>query len=78
MSINVERHVFNFVGKKKNKVMVVYFVGGVTYMEIAALRLLSSLEGHDYNIVVATTKLINGNTLLSSLIEQIENKLQPL
>ncbi|XP_076806597.1 vacuolar protein sorting-associated protein 33A-like [Clavelina lepadiformis] len=49
-------------------VTLVFFVGGVTYAEISALRYLSSLkDGHEY--VVATTSIINGNKLLKPLIE---------
>ena len=49
-------------------VTLVFFVGGVTYAELAALRFLSSLnDGHEY--VAATTNVVNGNSLIGSLIE---------
>jgi len=54
-----------------NKVVLVFFVGGVTYAEIAAIRLLNQMnENVDY--VIATTKTINGDTLLSSLLSAVE------
>ena len=59
----------------KKKVMVVFFVGGVTFMEISALRLLSLRDDCPFEIIVATTKLINGNTLMKTLLHDVENKL---
>lgn len=47
---------------------LVFFVGGVTYAEISALRYLSQIkDGHEY--IVASTAIVNGNTLLQPLIE---------
>ncbi|KAH7959197.1 hypothetical protein HPB49_009166 [Dermacentor silvarum] len=48
------------------KIVMVYFLGGVTFAEIAALRLLAKLKG--YHILVATTATINGNSLLENVI----------
>ena len=47
---------------------MIFFVGGVTYAEISALRFLSRQnDGNEY--VVAATAIVNGNTLLKPLIE---------
>jgi len=55
-----------------NKVTLVFFIGGVTFTEIAAIRWLSQQdENKDY--IVATTKLVNGDTLLSTFMENIES-----
>ena len=48
-------------------VLIVYFVGGVTFMEIAALRLLSKRESFPYSILICTTKVVSGKSLLQSL-----------
>ncbi|KAL3763609.1 hypothetical protein ACHAW5_003907 [Stephanodiscus triporus] len=48
-------------------VLLVYFVGGVTFMELAALRFLSRRSSFPYNIVCCTTEIVNGETLLKSL-----------
>mmetsp|Transcript_23349 Transcript_23349/g.47505 ORF Transcript_23349/g.47505 Transcript_23349/m.47505 type:complete len:165 (-) Transcript_23349:729-1223(-) len=48
-------------------VMLVYFVGGVTHMEIAGLRFLSKSASFPYHIVCCTTEIVNGSTLLRSL-----------
>lgn len=55
--------------------MLAYFVGGVSFMEIAAMRQLSRQPDFPYRIVVCTTKLVNGNTLVQSLQEEIRNGL---
>ncbi len=54
---------------KQHKTVLVMFIGGVTFAEIAALRWMSSRPGSNCNIVIATTKLINGNSFLSSFID---------
>lgn len=54
-------------------VVLVFFIGGCTFAEISALRFLSQQENSNVEFVVATTKLINGNTFLQSIID-IDNK----
>ena len=54
------------------KVMICYYVGGVTFMEIAALRFLSAKPDFPFRIIVCTTKLVNGNTLLKTLLHTWE------
>ncbi|XP_060105435.1 vacuolar protein sorting-associated protein 33A [Heteronotia binoei] len=56
----------------ENKVTVVFFLGGVTYAEIAALRFLSQMEDGGTEYVIATTKLINGTSWIKSLMEKLE------
>ncbi|KAK1627348.1 hypothetical protein QYE76_001663 [Lolium multiflorum] len=48
--------------------VLVVFIGGVTSAEIAALRFLSAKEGMGYDFLVATTKVITGNTLLRPIM----------
>lgn len=50
----------------KNNILLVYFIGGITYAEISALRYLSKMN-KDKHIIIATTKIINGNNMLKSL-----------
>lgn len=57
---------------RKKKVLV-YFIGGVTFAEVAALRFLNTLFP-DKRFVVATTSIINGNSALEQLrIAQTNN-----
>ena len=48
-------------------VLLVYYVGGITYMEVAALRFLSKRPSFPYTIICCTTEIVNGETLLRSL-----------
>jgi len=53
--------------EEKRRTLIIVFVGGVTYMEIASLRFLSKRPTFPYHIICVTTKIINGNALLKSL-----------
>lgn len=54
-------------GDGGKKIMLVFVVGGLSFMEIAAFRHLSKDPVFPYQIVLATTKLCSGNSLLKSL-----------
>ncbi|XP_003420384.1 vacuolar protein sorting-associated protein 33A isoform X1 [Loxodonta africana] len=54
----------------ENRVTLIFFLGGVTYAEIAALRFLSQLEDGGTEYVIATTKLMNGTSWVESLMEK--------
>ena len=62
-------------GARKKPLTLVVFLGGVSMSEISALRFLSEREDHARDYVVATTKLVNGQTFVESLVEQVANKL---
>ena len=47
--------------------VLVFFLGGVTFAEIAALRFLGKVRG--IRFIVATTGVINGDTLIESIAE---------
>ncbi|CAI8047865.1 Vacuolar protein sorting-associated protein 33B [Geodia barretti] len=51
---------------RAHRVVLVYFLGGCTFSEINALRFLGEKTGIHY--IVATTNLLNANTLLDSFI----------
>lgn len=55
------------------KLVMVFFIGGCTFAEISALRFLSQQEDMNVEFVVCTTKIINGNTFLTSLMENLES-----
>lgn len=61
--------------QNKKPIVLVYFIGGVTFSEISAIRFLGSKENIQRDFVVATTRLINGDSLLNSLVEDVENRL---
>lgn len=54
----------------RKPVTLIFYLGGITYAEIAAIRFLSQRdENRDY--LIATTKIINGNNFIDSLTEPI-------
>ena len=55
------------VDYENKPVLLVYFVGGLTYAEIASMRFLSRRKSFPYKIVCCTTKIVNGSSLLQSL-----------
>ncbi|XP_051017460.1 vacuolar protein sorting-associated protein 33A [Acomys russatus] len=54
----------------ENRVTLIFFLGGVTFAEIAALRFLSQLEDGGTEYVIATTKLLNGSSWIEALMEK--------
>ena len=50
----------------KIRTTVIFFVGGVTYAEIAALRLMSRQQ-RTRRFLIATTSIMNGNKMLKDL-----------
>eukprot|EP00658_Telonema_sp_P-2_P040793 TRINITY_DN29176_c0_g2_i1.p1 TRINITY_DN29176_c0_g2~~TRINITY_DN29176_c0_g2_i1.p1 ORF type:complete len:460 (-),score=139.15 TRINITY_DN29176_c0_g2_i1:244-1623(-) len=54
-------------GGNRRPVSLVFFIGGCTFAEITALRFLGELIGQEF--IIGTTKLINGDTLMESVIE---------
>jgi len=56
---------------KKPPVTLVFVIGGITYGELSALRILSRVEGGNRNdYIVATTKVVTGSSLIRSLIDK--------
>uniref|UniRef100_A0A8C7D3A7 VPS33A core subunit of CORVET and HOPS complexes n=1 Tax=Oncorhynchus kisutch TaxID=8019 RepID=A0A8C7D3A7_ONCKI len=56
----------------ENRTTLVFFLGGVTYAEVAALRFLSQMEDGGTEYIIATTKLINGTSWIKSLMDRPE------
>lgn len=45
------------------------FIGGITFAEMAALRYISQQPTVDAEFVIATTKIINGSSLMVSCMD---------
>ncbi|KAJ1701858.1 hypothetical protein LUZ63_001637 [Rhynchospora breviuscula] len=60
---------FDRVPDGRRSLVLVVFVGGVTFAEIAALRFLSSQEGMGYDFIIGTTRVINGNSILEAIVQ---------
>ncbi|XP_017029055.1 vacuolar protein sorting-associated protein 33A [Drosophila kikkawai] len=50
------------------RVVLVCFVGGCTFAEVAALRFLAAQEDNNVEFLIATTKIINKHSFLDSLM----------
>uniref|UniRef100_A0AAQ4P714 Vacuolar protein sorting-associated protein 33A n=1 Tax=Gasterosteus aculeatus aculeatus TaxID=481459 RepID=A0AAQ4P714_GASAC len=59
----------------ENRTTLVFFLGGVSYAEIAALRFLSQMEDSGMEYIIATTKLLNGTTWIKSLMDRPESQI---
>lgn len=55
------------IRRGKKPTLIVVYLGGITFMEIAALRFLSKRESFPYHIIMVTTRVMNGTSLLKSL-----------
>ena len=53
--------------KEVKPIMLVFIVGGLSFLEVAAFRFLSKDASFPYSIVMATTKMINGKSFLHSM-----------
>lgn len=53
-----------------SKVTLIYFIGGCTHAEISALRFLARQDNSPTDYLIATTKIINGKTLIESIMEE--------
>ena len=56
---------------KKKPVVLVMFIGGCTWAEVAALRHLSARAEHEFEYIVATSKITNGSAFVASVQEQV-------
>ncbi|CAN0313463.1 unnamed protein product [Phaeothamnion confervicola] len=55
--------------------MLVYMIGGLTFLEVAALRFLSRHKDCEFGIVMATTKILNGSSFIAGLMPDFQNNL---
>ncbi|RDW78995.1 Sec1 family protein [Aspergillus mulundensis] len=57
-------------GNNATKTVYVFFLGGITFTEIAALRFIAAQEAPRRNIVICTTGVINGDRMMEAAIEK--------
>ena len=57
-------------GNNVIKTVYVFFLGGITFTEIAALRFIAAQEAPRRKIVICTTSLINGDRMMDAAIEK--------
>jgi len=54
--------------------LLIYFIGGITFAEISALRFLQNLYPK-FKLIIATTCIINGESALKQLLGPQDNGL---
>ncbi|KAF3120232.1 hypothetical protein TWF703_002690 [Orbilia oligospora] len=64
-------------GQNEKKITVVFFLGGITYTEIAALRWVGKQEEGKRQIIIATTGIINGNNIIRAATTAAQTKPRP-
>ncbi|KAK9356594.1 Sec1-like protein [Lipomyces doorenjongii] len=57
--------------KKEKKTVVIFFLGGVTFTEIAALRFIAKQETERRNILILTTGIIDGKEIIKTAMDQV-------
>ncbi|EAU38116.1 hypothetical protein ATEG_01359 [Aspergillus terreus NIH2624] len=57
-------------GNGATKTVYVFFLGGITFAEIAALRFLAAQEAPQRKIVICTTSIINGDRMMDAAVEK--------
>ncbi|KAF9906448.1 hypothetical protein BX616_000721 [Lobosporangium transversale] len=53
------------------RISLVFFLGGCTFTEVSATRFLASQESGLRDFVICTTQILNGNTLVDSLVQKV-------
>ncbi|KAA8644104.1 hypothetical protein EYZ11_008430 [Aspergillus tanneri] len=56
-------------GNNATKTIYVFFLGGITFTEIAALRFIAAQEAPRRRIVICTTSIINGDRMMDAATE---------
>lgn len=69
-------HAVNVAEVPATPVTLVFFLGGCTYAEIAALRWLGRNGTPRRDYIVATTHICSGDTLIESLVATCDNHLE--
>ncbi|KAJ6028173.1 hypothetical protein N7540_003749 [Penicillium herquei] len=57
-------------GNNTTKTVYVFFLGGITFTEIAALRFIAAQEAPRRKIIICTTGIINGDRMMDAAIEK--------
>jgi hypothetical protein len=64
--------------RSEKKKVLLYFLGGVTFAEIGAIRFLNAMPGASVKYFIATTQIISGNSAVSQMRSAQNINLDPL
>merc|ERR1712228_1075900 len=53
-----------------HKTVLVFFVGGVTYSEISAIRMLESRPNTPWKFIIASTNITSGDDIINAFIDK--------
>ncbi|CAG8439325.1 11444_t:CDS:10 [Ambispora gerdemannii] len=56
------------------RVTLVFFLGGCTFTEVAAIRFLAQQDEGQREFIIATTQIINGNSVLNSVLQKVDHE----
>ncbi|KAL5545069.1 hypothetical protein UlMin_008853 [Ulmus minor] len=59
------------VADGRRSLVLVVFIGGITFAEISALRFLTAQEGMTYELIIGTTKIVSGHSLTETFVEKL-------
>ncbi|KAF9594287.1 hypothetical protein IFM89_028944 [Coptis chinensis] len=62
---------FDKAANGRRSLVLVVFIGGVTFAEISALRFLSAQEGMASDLIIATTKMLSGHSLVEAFMDYL-------
>ncbi|KAJ5129787.1 uncharacterized protein N7515_005826 [Penicillium bovifimosum] len=57
-------------GNSATKTVYVFFLGGITFTEIAALRFIATQEAPRRKIIICTTSIVSGDRMMEAAIEK--------
>ncbi|KAL5569389.1 hypothetical protein UlMin_025964 [Ulmus minor] len=61
----------NKIADGRRSLVLVVFIGGITFAEISALRFLTAQEGMAYDVIIGTTKIVSGHSLTETFVEKL-------
>lgn len=67
--VDCQRHHAESCTKKGKRNTLIVFIGGVTHAELSTLRFLAKRERIPCNIIIGTTTILNGTSLITSLLQ---------
>lgn len=62
-----EQEFFDWNTTRRTKKVLVYFLGGVTFAEIAAIRFLNKLWSGQYKFIIATSSIISSEKCMRQM-----------
>jgi len=72
--VNTERPRSQSITNTKAKVALVVFIGGATFSEVSAIRMLERRDSNQWRFIVSTTDMIKGGKFMENFISKVADK----